>query len=139
LQKIIQKIENPNSLYHFQRIPEEDDIILSNISGKICQCYTTNFILENKTWKKLPNSLHESRISLTSRSDPYIYKKVSFWVWWFMPIIPTRERLRQEVYEFKVSLGYITIPYLIKIIESIKKEHYKIPQEQRKNYLIVRS
>jgi hypothetical protein len=56
-----------------------------------------------------------------------------------MPIIPTRERLRQEVYEFKVSLGYITIPYLIKIIESIKKEHYKIPQEQRKNYLIVRS
>jgi hypothetical protein len=35
-------------------------------------------------------------------------------MWWYMPVMPARRRLRQEDCEFKISLGYIARAYLLK-------------------------
>jgi hypothetical protein len=46
-----------------------------------------------------------SKISLGNVTRPHFKTKQS-WAWWYIPIIPTIRRLRQEGPEFKGNLGY---------------------------------
>jgi hypothetical protein len=40
-------------------------------------------------------------------------------VWCYTPIIPALRRLKQENFEFEVSLGYVARPYLGNKIKSV--------------------
>jgi hypothetical protein len=41
-----------------------------------------------------------------------IFKSRLCWSWWFMPVIPALEQLRQEDCKFKANLGCRAKPYL---------------------------
>jgi hypothetical protein len=43
-----------------------------------------------------------------------LIKIVLIWAWWYMPVIPTLWRIRQEALKFEASLGYTEQPYLKK-------------------------
>jgi hypothetical protein len=39
-------------------------------------------------------------------------KKMASWAWWYMPVIPTLGRQRQEDLQVQASLGYVVGPCL---------------------------
>jgi hypothetical protein len=49
------------------------------------------------------------------------------WVWWYTPVIPALEKLRQEDLKFEVSLGYIVISCLKKKKKRKKKKTKTTP------------
>jgi hypothetical protein len=50
----------------------------------------------------------------SSLPHKYSFNNQLSWVWWFIAVIPAFRRLKQENFEFKISMGYIVRLYFKK-------------------------